>query len=204
MLTELSTGITTLLFNLIIMQKFGEDGVAAVTIIMYIYYFFIAFYMGIAVAAAPVVSYNLGADNKGKIKEILHYSFLTIGITAIMIMVILFVGGKFIIGLFTNSGHVFDLTVTALVYFSPVFLFIGVNVFLSGYFTALGDGGTSAVISSLRSFVFVIIFIFVLPSLFGVNGVWLTMPLAEISTVLISVFLYYKKGKIKFDKKGEK
>ncbi len=195
MLTELSTGITTLLFNLIILQKFGEDGVAAVTIIMYIYYFFIAFYMGIAVATAPVVSYNLGANNKAKIKETLKYSFITIGLTAIMIMAILFVGGEFIIGLFTNNDHVFALTVNALLYFSPVFLFIGVNVFLSGYFTALGDGFTSAVISTLRSLLFVIVFIFALPPLVDVNGVWMTMPLAEICTIVISLFLYNKKGK---------
>ncbi len=195
MLTELSTGITTLLFNLIIIQKFGEDGVAAVTIIMYIYYFFIAFYMGISVAAAPVISYNLGAGNKSKIKETLKYSFITIGITAILIMGILFVGGKFIIELFTDNSHVFDLTVTALIYFSPVFLFIGVNVFLSGYFTALGDGLTSAIISSLRSLIFVIIFIFLLPSIVGVNGVWIAMPLAEFCTIFVSLFLYNKKGK---------
>lgn len=195
MLTELSTGITTFLFNIIIMQKFGEDGVAAVTIIMYIYYFFIAFYMGIAVATAPIISYNLGADNKAKIRETVKYSFITIGVTAIMIMAVLFVGGDFIIGLFTQSGHVFDLTATALTYFSPVFLFIGVNVFLSGYFTALGDGLTSALISSLRSLIFVIVFIFTLPSLVGVNGVWMTMPLAEISTILISFTLFHKKGK---------
>ena len=89
----------------------------------------------------------------------------------------------------------YDLTATALLYFSPVFLFIGVNVFLSGYFTALGDGVTSAVISSLRSLIFVVIFIFTLPPVIGVNGVWMTMPLAEISTILISLFLYNKKGK---------
>ena len=74
MLTEMSTGITTFLFNVIIMKYYGEDGVAAVTIIMYIYYFFIAFYMGIAVATAPVVSYNLGARNYEKIKETTDYS----------------------------------------------------------------------------------------------------------------------------------
>lgn len=195
MLTELSTGITTLLFNLIIIQKFGEDGVAAVTIIMYIYYFFIAFYMGIAVATAPVVSYNLGANNKEKIRETVRYSFITIGVTAIIIMVALFEGGELIIGLFADSGHVFELTTTALTYFSPVFLFIGANVFLSGYFTALGDGLTSALISSLRSLIFVIIYIFMLPPLVGVNGVWMTMPLAEISTILISFVLFQRKGK---------
>ena len=196
MLTELSTGITTLLFNLIIMDKFGEDGIAAVTIIMYIYYFFISFYMGIAVATAPVVSYNLGAANHGRIKEILRHSFITIGITAVIIMAVVSYAGDMIIGLFVDSGHVYDLTSTALVYFSPVFLFIGVNVFLSGYFTALGDGITSAVISSLRSLIFVVIFILTLPSLIGVNGVWLTMPFAEIATIAVSIGLYRRRGRI--------
>ncbi len=195
MLTELSTGITTLLFNLIIMQKLGEDGIAAVTIIMYIYYFFIAFYMGIAVAAAPVVSYNYGADNKKKIEETIKYSFITIAVTAVLILGILYVGGDAIIRIFIDSGHVYELTKTALVYFSPVFIFIGVNVFLSGYFTALGDGLTSAVISSLRSLVFVILYIFIVPPIVGVNGVWMTMPLAEVSTILISLVLYFKKGR---------
>ncbi len=195
MLTELSTGITTLLFNLIIIQQFGEDGVAAVTIIMYIYYFFIAFYMGIAVAAAPVVSYNYGAANRAKIAETLKYSFITIGATGLLIMGTLFVGGDFIIHLFIAEGHVFDLTKTALFYFSPVFIFIGFNVFLSGYFTALGDGLTSAVISTLRSLIFVVLYLFLLPPMVEVNGVWMTMPMAEVSTIFISAFLYLKKGR---------
>ena len=88
MLTELSTGITTFLFNIIIMKYFGEDGVAAVTIIMYIYYFFISFYMGIAVATAPVVSYNYGAQNYGKIKETTRYSFITIAISSVLILAV--------------------------------------------------------------------------------------------------------------------
>lgn len=177
------------------MKNFGEDGVAAVTIIMYIYYFFIAFYMGVAVATAPVVSYNLGADNKKKIRETVIYSFVTIGISAVLIILSLLFGGKFIIGLFTNNEHVFELTVNALKYFSPIFIFIGINVFMSGYFTALGDGFTSAVISSLRSLVFVVIFIFILPPIVGVNGIWMTMPLAEIATILISLFFFIKKSK---------
>lgn len=195
MLTEFSTGITTFLFNIIILQHFGEDGVAAVTIIMYIYYFFIAFYMGVSVATAPVVSYNLGAGNPAKIRETVRHSFVTIGVTAVLIMLILLFCGGGIIGLFTDSAHVFQLTSTALFYFSPLFLFIGINVFMSGYFTALGDGVSSAVISTLRSLVFVILFIFLLPELVGVNGVWMTMPMAEFCTLLISVPLYWKKGR---------
>ena len=193
MLTELSTGITTLLFNLIIIKEYGEDGIAAVTIIMYIYYFFISFYMGIAVATAPVISYNLGADNHKKIRETLKYSFITIGAAAAVIMAFVLLGGKAIIGLFVSGGYVFDLTWDALKLFSPVFLFIGVNVFLSGYFTALGDGITSAIISSLRSFIFVILFLFTLPSLIDVSGIWLSMPFSEAATILFALPIFIKK-----------
>ena len=165
MLTEMSTGITTFLFNLIIMQYFGEDGVAAVTIIMYIYYFFIAVYMGIAVAAAPIVSYNVGSGNYEKIKETTRYSFITIAISSVLILAISLLYGREIIHLFVGDGNVFHLTWDALKLFSPVFLFVGLNVFLSGYLTALGNGFISALISSLRSLILVVLFIWILPKL---------------------------------------
>lgn len=195
MLTEMSTGITTFLFNLIIMQYFGEDGVAAVTIIMYIYYFFIAVYMGIAVAAAPIVSYNVGSGNYEKIKETTRYSFITIAISSVLILAISLLYGREIIHLFVGDGNVFHLTWDALKLFSPVFLFIGLNVFLSGYFTALENGFISALISSLRSLILVVLFILILPKLLGVSGVWMTMPMAEAVTIFIAVYLYCAYGK---------
>lgn len=195
MFTEFSTGITTLLFNLMVMKYFGEDGVAAVTIIMYVYYFFISFYMGIAVAVAPVVSYNVGAQNPAKIREMLRYSFRTIAVTAVLILAASLLGGQAIIHLFVQSGNVFDITWQALRLFSPVFVFIGFNVFLSGYFTALGNGLTSAVISLLRSLVLVVVFIAVLPLLLEENGIWLTMPFSEAATVLVAVQLYRMQGR---------
>lgn len=195
MFTEFSTGITTLLFNLMVMKYFGEDGVAAVTIIMYIYYFFISFYMGIAVAVAPVVSYNVGAQNPAKIREMLRYSFRTIAVTAALILAASLLGGQAIIHLFVQSGNLFNITWQALRLFSPVFVFIGFNVFLSGYFTALGNGLTSAVISLLRSLVLVVVFIAVLPLLLEENGIWLTMPFSEAATVLVAVQLYRMQGR---------
>lgn len=195
MLTEMSTGITTFLFNLIIMKFFGEDGIAAVTIIMHIYYFFISFYMGIAVAIAPVVSYNIGSRNHTKIKEITRYSFITIALSSVLILAVSLLCGKQIIHLFVDGGNVFTLTWDGLKLFSPVFLFIGLNVFLSGYFTALGNGVISALISSLRSLILVVLFILILPKFIGVSGVWLTMPLAEATTIFIAIYLYQTYGK---------
>lgn len=194
MLTELSTGITTFLFNIVILRDFGEDGIAAVTIIMYIYYFFISFYMGVAVATAPVISYNAGAGNVGKIKETLRHSFFTIGISSVLIVAVSLLGGPAIIRLFVENGNVFDITWGGLKLFSMVFLFIGVNVFLSGYFTALGNGVVSAMISSLRSLIFVTVFIVLLPQVIGVSGIWLAMPFAEALTIFIAIALYNRQG----------
>ena len=202
MLTEMSTGITTFLFNLIIMKYYGEDGVAAVTIIMYIYYFFISFYMGIAVATAPIVSYNVGAQNFDKIKETLRHSFLTIAITSVLILAISLGCGKPIIHLFVEDGNVFDLTWQGLKLFSPVFVFIGWNVFLSGYFTALGNGLVSALISTLRSLILVAVFILILPRIIGVSGIWLTMPLSETVTIFIAFYLYRAYGRQVMEGKG--
>ena len=195
MLTEMSTGITTFLFNLIIMKYYGEDGVAAVTIIMYIYYLFISFYMGIAVATAPIVSYNVGAENVEKIKETTRYSFVTIAVTSILILAVSLLCGRPIIHLFVGDSNVFDLTWQGLKLFSPVFLFIGWNVFLSGYFTALGNGLVSALISTLRSLILVAAFILILPPIIGVSGIWLTMPLSETVTIFIAFFLYRAYGR---------
>ena len=94
-----------------------------------------------------------------------------------------------------RDGNVFSLTWDGLKLFSTVFVFIGLNVFLSGYFTALGNGFISAVISLLRSLFLVVIFILVLPKLIGVSGVWLTMPMSEAVTIFIAIYLYRTYGK---------
>ena len=115
-----------------------------------------------------------------------------------MILMVSLVFGKQIIHLFVGDGNVFSLTWDGLKLFSPVFLFIGLNVFLSGYFTALGNGFISALISLLRSLIFVIVFILILPKLIGVSGVWLTMPLSENVTIFIAIYLYRTYGKSMF------
>lgn len=195
MLTELSTGITTFLFNIIIYDFFKEDGVAAVTIIMYVYYFFISFYMGIAVGSAPIISYNIGTKDNDKINETLSYSFKTIIITSLLITGISYLFGKNIIHLFIDNGYVFDLTWYGLILFNPLFLFVGFNVFISSYFTAIGNGLISAIVSSSRSLILVVVYILILPKFLDVSGVWLAMPLAELTTIFISTYLYKKYGK---------
>ena len=112
-----------------------------------------------------------------------------IAISSVLILAVSYIYGKDIIHLFVGDGNVFSLTWDGLKLFSTVFVFIGLNVFLSGYFTALGNGFISAVISLLRSLFLVVIFILVLPKLIGVSGVWLTMPMSEAVTIFIAIYL---------------
>ena len=170
MFTELSTGITTFLFNKSILVFYGEDGVAALSIIIYIYYFFIAVYFGVTVGVTPIISYNFGAKNLEKIKESLQHSFRTIGVSSVLIFLFSISCGKYIIGLFTQDTFVYNIASDGIKLFSFGFLIIGINVFMSGYFTSIGNGTISATISILRSLVFVCATIIILPYFIGVNG----------------------------------
>ncbi|MDY4788197.1 MAG: MATE family efflux transporter [Bacilli bacterium] len=193
MLTELSSGITTLIFNIVILKYYGENGIASITILMYLYYFFLSFYMGIAVGSSPLISYSYGANDAKKIKQIIRYSMITIAYTTLIILVISYGFSSAIINIFAESKEVYDITLHGLHLFAILFLFVGVNVFMSSYFTALGDGLSSAIISTLRSLVFVLIFIYFLPIFFKADGVFLTMPIAELLTLIFSIIIYKHK-----------
>lgn len=198
MFTELSTGITTFLFNKSILAFHGENGVAAMSIIIYMYYFFIAVYFGVTVGISPMISFNFGAKNIEKIKESLRHSFLTIGASSVLIFVFSIFVGKYIIGMFTTDMEVYNIATEGIKLFAFGFLIIGVNVFMSGYFTSIGNGSISALISVLRSLIFVTAAIVILPNFIGVAGIWLAVPIAELLTVFFSVLFYLKKGRIIF------
>lgn len=192
MFTEFSTGIATFLFNLAVLQVYGEAGVSAYSLITYAYYFFIAFYFGVSVGAAPVISYNYGARNPAKMREYFRYSMLTIVGASIIIFLISHFGNDFLIGLFSKEAEVIAIATPALSLFAYAFLFIGVNVFAGSLFTAVCNGKISALISLLRSLVFVVLGIYLLPQTpLGVNGIWLTVPFADLATLVITLVCFY-------------
>ena len=196
MFTELSTGITTFMFNKSLLLIVGENGVAAMSIITYMYYFFIAVYFGVTVGISPIISYNFGAKNKEKINESLKYSFMTIIWTSILIFLVSMIGGKYIIGMFTMDKNVYDIASHGIKLFSWGFLIIGFNIFISGYFTAIGNGKISAIISILRSLVFVIISVGILPKFIGIDGIWISIPISEFMTIILSTYFYIKNGRV--------
>lgn len=196
MFSEMSTGITTLAFNHIVMRFYGEDGVAAVTVVMYVYYFFISFYMGLSVAAAPHVSYDLGARDYQSIRRTLRYSFSTLAAASVVLTLASAAFAGPIASLFLEPSAAWDITVVGLRWTSLVFATAGFNVFMSAYFTAIGDGVSSAVISSLRAFALVVPALVLLPGIFGSWAIWLAMPLADALTSAVSWSLYAAKGRV--------
>lgn len=196
MLSELSVGITTFLFNIVLLHYYGEEGVAAVTIVTYVYYFFIAFYMGLGVATAPKVSYSLGEGNHKNIRRLVKYAVITLLTFSIGIWLLAFLSSPFTTSLFLHEGNR-ELTIEGLRGSSFVFLFAGFNIVLSAYFTAIGDGFASAVISTLRSFLLVCPLVILLPALFGPDAIWITLPLADALTLFVSAFLYTRRGRVK-------
>lgn len=193
MFTEFSTGIATFLFNLAVLRIYGEAGVSAYSLITYAYYFFIAFYFGVSVGAAPVISYNYGAGNGRKMREYFRYSMFTIGWSSLAIFLISYFGNSLFVGLFSKEQEVIAIAAPALKLFAYGFLFMGINVFAGSLFTAVCNGKISAIISLLRSLVFVVMGIYLLPqTLLGMEGIWLTVPFAEFCTMVITLWYCYR------------
>ena len=193
MFTEFSTGIATFLFNLAVLRIYGEAGVSAYSLITYAYYFFIAFYFGVSVGAAPVISYNYGAGNSGKMREYFHYSMFTIAWSSLAIFFISYLGNGFFVDLFSKEQEVVAIAAPALRLFAYGFLFMGINVFAGSLFTAVCNGKISAIISLLRSLVFVVMGIYLLPQTpLGTGGIWLTVPFAELATFVVTLFYLYR------------
>lgn len=193
MVINLSAGITTLFFNSAMMYYLGENGVAAITVILYSQFLLTSIYIGFSSGVAPVISYKYGEKDTEQLKVIVRHSIQFICIVSVITFVLSYLISGNIISLFVEKiDPIYDITKNGFDIFAVGFLFTGLNIFASGMFTAFSDGKTSAIISFLRTFVFIIIGITILPKFFAVNGVWLTIPLAEILTIIISIFFIRK------------
>ena len=190
--TSLVSGITTLLFNLAMLKYVGEDGVAAITIIMYVLMFVSALFIGYSYGVAPMISYYHGEQNNKKKKKLVSFSVRFIIGTSILCTVVSILVTTPLVGIFTSpDSPVYTLAVTGNRLCSIALLFVGLNVFASGMFTALSNGVVSAVLAFSRSFLFTVASIQIMPLLLGgVTGVWLATPVAELlGTVMAAAFL---------------
>ena len=194
MVTNLSGGIVTFLYNIIMLKLVGEAGVAAITIVLYGQFLFNALYMGFSMGVAPVISYNYGSENNRMLKRIFKICMLFIAVSSVIVTMFALIMSPIIVGIFTPVGtETYTLAKTGFLLFSLNFIFAGINIFASSMFTAFSDGKTSAIISFVRTFVLIVINILVLPALIGVNGVWLSVPLAEFMSVFLSGYFFVRK-----------
>ena len=182
MATALVTGIITIMFNWTMLHYVGEDGVAAVTIIMYVLMFASSLYTGYSYGVAPMISFYYGEKNNEKLKKL----------TAVSLKIIAFISVLTVAVFARPENLVYDLAVTGNRICTMALLFIGFNIFASGMFTALSNGVVSAVLAFSRSFVFMLVTMLVLPVILGVNGVWLSTPGAELMAFVLSVFMFFK------------
>lgn len=196
MVTNLSVSLVSILFNYKLMQIAGENGVAAYGIIMYVTFIFMAVFMGYSLGSAPLISYHFGAGNAEELKNLFKKSLILMGSFGITLTIFAELLAKPLVMVFASyDKELFSLACRGFMIYSLSFLFMGINVWGSAFFTALNNGFVSALISFLRTLVFQIIFILILPDLWGIDGVWLSVVLAEIFSLFITVFFFFIKRK---------
>lgn len=194
-ISNISTSTVSMVFNIQLLRLIGENGVSAYGIIMYVSYIFMAIFLGYSIGMAPAVGYNYGANNKAELKNILHKGLLIIGITGV-VMVGLSEAMAIPFSRIFSSGseELQQVASTAMRIYSISYLFCGFSIYGSSFFTALNNGMISALISILRTLGFQLVSVIILPLMIGVNGIWLSMVVAEIGSFFMTImFLLIKK-----------
>ena len=185
-----------MMFNWTMLHYVGEDGVAAVTIIMYVLMFASSLYTGYSYGVAPMISFYHGEKNHDKLKKLVAVSIKVIAVISVLTVALSFFLTRPLVGVFARPDNpVYELAVTGNRICTIALFFIGFNIFASGMFTALSNGIVSAVLAFARSFVFMLITMIVLPLILGVNGIWLATPAAELMALALSITMFSRHRK---------
>lgn len=188
--------IVGILYNLQLMKYAGENGVAAYGVMMYVNMIFSAAFVGYSIGTTPVISYHDGAQNRDELKGLLRKSLVLVGSFGLaMILSAEFLASPLSKVFVGYDAELFDLAVSGMRIFALSFGFMGFGIFASGFFTALNDGLTSALISFLRTLVFQSGAIMLLPMLWGIDGVWISVVVAEIMSLVLGGFFLIVKRK---------
>ena len=196
-MSNVSMSVVSMLYNMQLLKFAGENGVAAYGVMMYVSMIFSGAFFGYTIGTAPIVGYHDGAKNHAELHGLLHKSLRMIGVFG-LVMVAAAEGlavplARMFVG---YDPGLMDLTVSGFRIFALAFFFMGFAIFGSGFFTALNDGLTSAAISFLRTLVFQMAAVLVLPLLWGIDGVWISIVVAEVmAAALTALFLVVKQKK---------
>lgn len=201
MVTNLSSAVITFLFNILMMKLVGNKGVAAITAILYAQFVMNSFFMGYSIGVAPVFSYHFGAKNSRYLRHIRNRSFIfVISVSIIIFLLANFSSNILGVAFSDNDKEIEELIIRGMHLFSISFLFSGLNIYNSALFTSLSDGKTSAIISFMRTLVFIVLGMFIMVILLKVDGLFLAVPFAELLTLLVTL-LFFNRQYLKIEEK---
>mgnify|MGYP004512554949 FL=1 len=192
-LSNVSMSLVSMLYNIQLLKYSGENGVAAYGVLMYVGMIFQSIFIGYAVGSAPIVSYNYGAEHYDELKNLKKRGTSIIIASSIMMLLFGEIFGRPFSRVFVGyDEELLEITAHAFAIFSFSFLFSGYSIFGSSFFTALNNGLISALNSVLRTLVFQVLFVLILPIFFGLDGVWLSIIGAEVAAVFVTITFMIK------------
>ena len=196
LMTNISMSLVSALYNIQLLKLFGADGVAAYGVLMYVGFVFAAVFIGYAQGCAPIVSYHYGADNHDELKNLFRKSLTLLAIAGVAMFASAQLLATPLARMFVGyDAGLMELTEHALKLYAFSFLLCGFNIFASAFFTALNNGAISAAISFLRTLVFQVFAVLVLPLVLDIDGVWYALVFAETAALVISAVLLAKNRK---------
>ena len=200
LMTNISMSVVSMLYNHQLMKLAGEDGIAAYGVMMYVSFFFVSVFIGYAIGSAPIVGFHYGAGNHGELKSLLRKSLTLTSLAGVCMAGLSVVLASPLSAIFVGYDEgLFELTRRGFLLYSASFLFAGFGIFGSSFFTALGNGGVSAAISFLRTLVFQVAAVLVLPVFLKTDGIWLSITVAELlATGVTAAFLVGNRKKYKY------
>lgn len=200
LLSNVSASVVSMLFNMQLLKVAGENGVAAYGVIMYLSFVFQAVFIGYSIGVAPITSYNYGAENHAELKNVLKKSIIVSVVFGVVMTALTEALSLPLSKIFVGyDAELLSLTATGMKLYGLSFLIFGINIFASSFFTSLNDGLISALISFARTLLFQSICILVMPNLFGTNGIWLSVVVAETLALIVSITcLITKKKKYRY------
>lgn len=200
LMSSISSSLVSMLYNLQLLKFAGENGVAAYGVLMYVQFIFIAFFIGYTIGTAPVISYHYGADNSSELKNMLRKSLILMSTAGVVMMIAAQLFAAPLAGIFVGyDAELMSMTKHAFKLFAFSFILSGINIFVSSFFTALNNGAISAAVSFMRTLVFQMISVLVLPMFFKIDGIWFAITVAELLAFAVScMFLVLKRKKYKY------
>ena len=193
LLSNISQSLVSMVYNKQLMAYVGEDGISAYGVIMYVGYMFTAIYLGYSLGQSGFVAYNYGAKNCEELKNIRKKSLIINSSFGILMLLIVELFASPLAKIFVGyDEELLNLTVNGFKLYGICYLISGINIYTSSFFTSLNNGLISGLSSFLRTFVFQIIAVIVLPLLLGLTGIWLSMLVAEIMSLLVNIIFFVK------------